>query len=335
MRKSQRFVSFVLILCLWLTGCATGGEEVVTSMEEGTTTTTTAPTTTTTTATTTTGRSTTTARKLITAKPTTTVKPTTVKPTTAKPTTAGGNGVRIAAEYISQTGFPTGCESASATMLLRFWKVDMTLDTFVDRYLDKGAIRHQADGMYAPHPADKFVGDPRSEAAYGCYAPVIVRAVRRCLPSGLGVIDETGKKLPQLCREYLDAGMPVMVWVTIGMVPVAKGGSWKTDNTGQRFEWKANEHCMLLVGYDSSRYYLLDPYKNRGLVSFPRQLVESRYADMGCQAVGIQPVSPTKTTASTTTMVTETDSSITTATEITDGLPESTTLPSDTPTQTE
>ncbi len=247
--------------------------------------------------------------------PTTTKRTTTTTKTTTTVSTlqpiniAIGNGAAMTVEYVDQTGFPTGCESACATMLLRFWGVDMTLPTFVDNYLEKGAINYETDGTYAPHPTEKFVGDPRSQYAYGCYAPVIVRAIDRCLPSTLRVIDESGSTLPQLCRKYLDVGTPVMVWATINMSPVQTGGSWTVESTGETFRWPAGEHCLLLVGYDNSRYYFLDPYQNKGLVSFPRATVEARYAALGCQAVGIEPIE-TPTTAADTTTSTDTEDTL-------------------------
>lgn len=329
--KYVRAISFALILCVALTGC--GGKVEVTSTPANAPVIQTAVLTTTETTTTTTAVTTATTTTTETVTTTTAATKAAVKPSKAptavsvmKPSGAAavsGSGVKLSVEYVSQIGFPTGCESASATMLLRFWGVDMDLATFVDSYLDRGAIRYTSGGTVAPHPNDAFVGDPRSTAAYGCYAPVIVRAIEKCLPDELQVVNATGSTLPELCKQYIDNGVPVMVWATIGMAPSRKGGSWTVETTGERYTWTAGEHCLLLVGYNQSNYYLLDPYQGRGLVSYPHATVEARYAELGYQAVGIQRIPTTTTTttttaAPTTTATTKVTMILTTSTTTTD-----------------
>lgn len=269
----------------------------------------------------------------VTVPPTTVYVPpttvTTTPPTMPRPTIPSGPILDV--DFVSQSGFPTGCESASATMLLRYWDVNMTLAKFVDRYLDKGEIRHTAKGTFAPHPAEKFVGDPRSTYAYGCYAPVIVRAINKCLPSELKVVNETGTSLSSLCSRYIDNGMPVMVWATRGMKPASKGDTWTVESTGKTFQWLMGEHCLLMIGYDKQNYYFMDPEAG-GFVMYPRTTTEARYKQLGSQAVAICPIVTTTTTTTTTTATTTTT---TTTTETIDSaettLPptESTTVPPD------
>ena len=46
---------------------------------------------------------------------------------------------RIDVPYLDQTAqAPTGCESVSAVMLLRYLGYDITIDRFLDTALDKG-----------------------------------------------------------------------------------------------------------------------------------------------------------------------------------------------------
>lgn len=194
--------------------------------------------------------------------------------------------------YVSQEGYPTGCESAVALMLLRAAGVEMGMDEFIDRHLTCGEFRWEAGGFTAPHPADKFVGDPRSDAAYGCYAPVILRALEDCRIPGFVPAEETGAPLSELCRRYIDAGRPVAVWATVDMQPVRQGTVWRVENTGESFTWPAGEHCLLLVGYDEGEdlYFFLDPWQGNGLVSWPRAVTEERYRELGRQAVGLTPL---------------------------------------------
>ncbi len=192
-------------------------------------------------------------------------------------------GVLLEKEYISQIGYPTGCESASAVMLLRDAGYDTTIDEFIDGALDKSVITKVGNELYGPHPNEYFIGDPRQKTGYGCYAPVITRALNRILEGDLAV-NLTGMSLPQL-TEYIDRGIPVAIWATINMIESVEGSKWIIYGTDEKFTWKRNEHCLVLVGYDEQYYYLNDPYEGNGLVKFERALVEDRHTYMGSQSV--------------------------------------------------
>lgn len=117
--------------------------------------------------------------------------------------------------YLSQeNGYPTGCESVSTAMLLQYWNIPIDVDTFIDRYLDKGSLYEKDGKRYGPHPADCFVGDPRRSEGFGCYAPVIERALNHCLPMKFRVENVTGTALRELAARYIDKGIPVLIWAT-------------------------------------------------------------------------------------------------------------------------
>ncbi len=214
---------------------------------------------------------------------------TATSPATTAPTLTRTDGaVHIRVPYLSQEGYPTGCESAAAVMLLRFYGVPIDMDTFIDRHLDCGTITWTSAGLTAPHPAEQFVGDPRSSAAYGCYAPVIVRALQSALPSGRRAVDVSGQTLPELCSRYIDRGHPVLVWATMGMKSMYAGDSWTVASTGKKFTWPAREHCLVLTGYDKDNYYFNDPDGAMGEVAYARAVCESRYYELGRQAIAVE-----------------------------------------------
>lgn len=191
--------------------------------------------------------------------------------------------------YISQEAYPTGCESVSAVMLLQFWGIDIDVDTFIDDYLDCGQFTWQGETPIGPSPNDRFVGNPRSEDSYGCYAPVIERAVTSLLPKNYAVINRTGSVLPALAQRYLDRQIPVLIWATIDMKETYVSASWIDEKDGSTVQWLVNEHCLVLVGYDDEAYYCNDPYKNNGVMRYSRELLESRFKSMGSQALAIVP----------------------------------------------
>ena len=130
-------------------------------------------------------------------------------------------------------------------------------------------------------PWEAFIGLPWLDGGYGCYAPVIRSAMQQALPDWV-VEDVTGQPLEQLCTDYIEKGTPVLVWATMNMVASAGGDIWQTPNG--LFEWIANEHCMVLVGADSSGYFFNDPITG-WCMKWEKALVEQRYAELGMQAV--------------------------------------------------
>ena len=76
-----------------------------------------------------------------------------------------------------------------------------------------------------------------------------------------------------------------MVWVTINMVETFTRAQWRLED-GTLYEWPANEHCMVLVGYDEDVYYFNDPYTGTR-VAYKRILSEERYNALGQQALVI------------------------------------------------
>ncbi len=187
--------------------------------------------------------------------------------------------------YISQDGdFPTGCESVSATMVLQYYGKKISPEEFIDNYLTQEDFREENGVRIGPSPWEAFVGSPYSSNSYGCYAPVIVEALRKACPTGFDVRNETGSSLHKLAETYLDADIPVLIWATMDMKESWKSDQWQLEN-GETFTWIAGEHCLVLVGYDENAYYFNDPYQNHGIIGYDKKTVEKRYRELGRQAV--------------------------------------------------
>ena len=196
--------------------------------------------------------------------------------------------------YIDQSvRYPTGCESVSAVMLLRFLGMEITVDEFIGRYLEKKAMTERDGRFYGPNPRECFCGSPYDADSFGCYAPVICKALEKALTESAGegryaVVDETGTPTERLLRDYIDEGLPVLYWACIDMREPIVGPTWNLYETGEEFTWISNEHCMLLVGYDGEAYYFNDPFENHGLICYPMTVVENRHAAQYDMAVGIK-----------------------------------------------
>lgn len=199
---------------------------------------------------------------------------------------------KIQVPYIDQTvRYPTGCESVSTVMLLRFLGNNLSVDDFIENYLPREEFETRNDEWFGPDPKKVFCGSPYDEESYGCYAPVIVAALNkifRDFQQPYEAVDETGKTAEELTRQYIDHGMPVIFWACIEMCEPITGPVWKLKETGEQFVWISNEHCMLLVGEDKENYIFNDPYGNHGVISYEKELVENRHHAQHSMAVGIR-----------------------------------------------
>lgn len=199
--------------------------------------------------------------------------------------------IKIEVPYIDQSvKYPTGCESVSTVMLLHYLGYEMTVDEFIENYLELKDFEEKNGELHGPNPYECFCGSPYDEDSFGCYAPVICKALRKAIGDEYEIIDETKTPIKQLLENYIDQGMPVIFWACINMRMPITGPSWKLHGCGETFTWISNEHCMLLVGYDEEGYYFNDPYENNGVIRYPKDVVEDRHAAQHSQAVGVRKI---------------------------------------------
>ena len=203
----------------------------------------------------------------------------------------------IDVDYIDQTvDYPTGCESVSTIMCLHYFNFSITVDEFIQNYLDMGDMYYKGNKLFAPDPNDKFIGSPYDSHSYGCYEPVIEKALKKYI-NDKNLNDEyevknlTDVPMKTIIEEYIEKDIPVIYWATIKLLDSFNGTRWIIPETKQEFTWTANEHCLLLVGYeddeDNKLYYFNDPWENKGLAGYDKDLVEKRHKEMFSMACAI------------------------------------------------
>ncbi len=200
--------------------------------------------------------------------------------------------------------YPSGCESVSTVMLLQYMGFKITVEEFIDHYLPKGEFTFNKQGeMCAVDPYTAFLGNPYDEGALGCYPNVIKKAVDKYFKEkkkteNYRVVDLTGASLRYLTQNYIINNQPVVIWATMFMANPVVTEQWivkgADENSpykdGDTFEWKANEHCMLLVGYDEEYYYLHDPLSDKE-TAYDKTIFEDRFVQMGRFALVIEKIS--------------------------------------------
>ena len=194
---------------------------------------------------------------------------------------------------IGQQKLPTGCETCSAVMLLNYYGYNISETSFADKYLIKRPLGYGKYGLEGPDPNCAFIGSPYTTNSFGAYAPVMAKSMNSYLAKkSYKAVSVSGKSLEYLAGKYIAQGQPVMVWATIYMTASYKTTTWRVNYTdenarykkGSSYTWLANEHCLLLTGYDSSYYYFNDPWTN-SRIAYSKSIVNTRYNELGKQAV--------------------------------------------------
>lgn len=206
-------------------------------------------------------------------------------------------------KYIGQEpNYPCGCEGVSAVMLLDYHGIKIDVDEFFNGYLDTFPFTYNPfTNTYYGEDMDRYyVGNPASSLGKGCYAPVIKTAVEKIVPDSYIAVVEQGRTLEKLADKYIkELETPILVWATSGMRDSYKGTRWRVKRTSSYIDFPAYMHCMVLVGYDDDKnlYYFNDPWKNRGLVAYDKDLAEEKFRELGTQALALLPKSEYRTEA--------------------------------------
>lgn len=193
---------------------------------------------------------------------------------------------------LSQAEIPTGCESVSTVAVLQHYGIDINVDEFITTYLPCDTFYRRDEKLYGPNPHEFFVGNPYNKSSLGCYPDVIMKALNKMTNKGYPGMAEltctkiTATDLDTLVFDYLSKQIPIILWVTIGMKEPYDGMQYYLED-GTLYTWKAQEHCVVLCGYDEESYYIMDPMENGNIISYPKVLIEKRYIEMGKNAIVI------------------------------------------------
>ena len=199
----------------------------------------------------------------------------------------------INVKYMDQSvKYPTGCETITTIMCLLYWNVNITPEEFIEQYLDKGDVVIKDEQIFGPNPFDKFVGSPYLDFSFGCYEPVIEKALNKLISDknlNLEIKNLNNVPIDTIIKDYIDKDIPVIFWATMDLKESYYSRTIIVPETGEKYQWKAREHCMLLVGYDKEKngLYYNDPYNNNGVILYDKTLVEKRHEEQYSNALAI------------------------------------------------
>eukprot|EP01111_Echinosteliopsis_oligospora_P010744 TRINITY_DN3408_c0_g1_i1.p1 TRINITY_DN3408_c0_g1~~TRINITY_DN3408_c0_g1_i1.p1 ORF type:complete len:118 (-),score=18.21 TRINITY_DN3408_c0_g1_i1:27-380(-) len=96
------------------------------------------------------------------------------------------------------------------------------------------------------------------------------------------------------------SGAPVIIWISLELREIKHTDTWLdvlkfkealssstiTSEKVPEVHWRSPEHCVLLVGYSSTHFYVNDPHTGK-LEHYDKAIMINRWVLLGCQAVTI------------------------------------------------
>lgn len=176
--------------------------------------------------------------------------------------------------------YPTGCESVAITLLLNYYGINVSPIDIINN-LKKGELPYTENGiMYGGNPEVEFVGNPLQNSGYGVYEnPIAEVAVR--YKSGINIKNNFSfSEVLNLVKNK----RPVMVWTSMNLSLPYISSSWIYKLTGEKISWKANEHVVVVIGYNDTQVIISDPID--GKIKYQSKSVfKSRYNYYGKKAL--------------------------------------------------
>ncbi len=200
---------------------------------------------------------------------------------------ANAINVESASSYIANfpvmnqyPNYQTGCESVAITLLLNYYGVGVSVDNVIAN-LARSELPYYENGIrYGGNPEVGFLGNPYSVNAYGVYERPIANVAN--IYKG-GVVSRSGLPFSEVLN-LVSQGKPVVVWTSMGLSVPYISSSWIYKPTGEVVSWKANEHAVVIVGFNDNNVIISDPLG--GTIKYQsRSLFESRYNYFGRKAV--------------------------------------------------
>ena len=179
---------------------------------------------------------------------------------------------------------PTGCEVTALAILMNQSGFNVTKEELANKITKRNVPTYKNGKLYGESPHNAFIGNPYSKSSYGVFLGPIIELMGYYMDD-YRIEDLTGKSFEDILT-VVESGRGVMVIATSNLVEPTASVKWVLPN-GEEFTWLANEHSMVIEGYNEKSVFASEP-RNGKLVEYDRKLFKKRWEQMGSQAVAIK-----------------------------------------------
>jgi len=174
----------------------------------------------------------------------------------------------------------SGCEAVALTILLKYYNVDVSPLDIISNLKTGKYPYYENDVMYGGNPELEYVGNPRTKEGHGVYENPIAD-VAEIYKSG--IIRKNNFEFSEVLQ-LVKTNHPVMVWTSMDLLLPYISKSWIYKPTGETILWKANEHAVVVIGYNDNYVVISDPIG--GKIKYQsRSVFEQRYNYFGKKAL--------------------------------------------------
>lgn len=189
------------------------------------------------------------------------------------------NKLSIYPTYHQFPNYPTGCESVSLYLLLRYYGVNVTIEDIVNN-LKKGSLPYKNNNrLIGGDPEYEFIGNPKTSYSYGVYNKPIAEIGAKYKK---GIVSKVNFNFEEVLK-LVDANHPVLVWTTINLSKPFISSTWYT-NSGKKINWISGEHAMVIFKTENNKIIASDPYTGT-IRYFDKDLFKTRYDYLGKRAI--------------------------------------------------
>ncbi|MBC5637728.1 C39 family peptidase [Ornithinibacillus sp. BX22] len=191
---------------------------------------------------------------------------------------------------LQEPELPNGCEVTSLASVLHYYGYEVDKTVLSDKYLPKIPFEVKNGKLYGADPYNAYAGEPRSRnQGFFSYAPPIIETVNRYFKEVGGhhkTEDITGSSPEELLNNYVQEGIPVVVWTTIDLKEPLFNYSWYVHGTEKSIDVIRNSHTVVLTGFSEEEVFVMDPLK--GNVSYPMDQFFEIYKKAGSHAMVVR-----------------------------------------------
>lgn len=177
--------------------------------------------------------------------------------------------------------YPTGCETVALYTLLKYYKVDVTLEELINN-LQKGEKPYYENNiMYGGDPEREFLGNPEEKDGYGVYDKPIEKLANQYKKD---IKNITGTSLNNILK-LVKKGYPVQVWTSIDCKkPKISEKTWIDKKTNKKIIWKQPFHSLIIIGYTENEIITSDPHEGK-IKNYNKKDFEKAYNFFGKRAL--------------------------------------------------